>query len=82
MLSHLQSDVIQRFPNPALCVWVGMLVAQSCLTVGNPMNCNPPASSVCGILQARILEWVPFPSPGDLPEPGAKPGSPALQVDS
>ena len=35
-----------------------------------------------GILQARILEWVAFPSPGDLPDPGIKPGSPALQVDS
>ena len=30
----------------------------------------------------RILEWVPFPSPGDLPNPGIKPGSPALQADS
>ena len=37
---------------------------------------------VQGILQARILEWKPFPSPGDLPDPGIKPGSPALQADS
>ena len=29
----------------------------------------------------RILEWVPIPSPGDLPDPGIKLGSPALQVD-
>ena len=35
-----------------------------------------------GILQARILEWLPFPSPGHLPNPGIKPRSPALQVDS
>ena len=35
-----------------------------------------------GILQARILEWVAFPSPGDLPNPGIKPRSPALQEDS
>ena len=35
-----------------------------------------------GILQARILEWVPFPSPGDLPKPGIKPRSPTLQADS
>ena len=34
------------------------------------------------ILQARILEWVDFPSPEDLPNPGIKPRSPALQVDS
>ena len=38
--------------------------------------------TVHGILQARILEWVAFPSPGDLPNPGIEPRSPALQVDS
>jgi len=31
---------------------------QSCLTLCNPMHCNPPGSSVHGILQARVLEWV------------------------
>ena len=35
-----------------------------------------------GILQARILEWVLFPSPGDLLDPGIKLQSPALQADS
>ena len=35
-----------------------------------------------GILQARILEWVAIPSPGDLPNPGIKLRSPALQADS
>ena len=39
------------------------LFAQSCLTLCNPMDCSPPGSSVHGIAQARILEWVPFPSP-------------------
>ena len=34
------------------------LVAQSCLTLCDPMHCIPPGSSVLGILQARILEWV------------------------
>ena len=37
---------------------------------------------VHGILQARILEWVAFPSPGDLPHPGIEPRSPTLQADS
>ena len=37
---------------------VKMLVTQLCLTLCNPMNYNPPGSSVHGILQARILEWV------------------------
>ena len=39
---------------------------------------SPPGSSVHGISQARMLEWVPFPSPGDLPDPGIEPTSPAL----
>ena len=34
---------------------------QSCLTLCNPMDCSPPGSSVHGILQARILEWVAQP---------------------
>ena len=46
------------------------------------MDCNLPDSSVHGILQVRILEWVAFPSPGDLPDPGIEPRSPALQEDS
>ena len=38
--------------------------------------------TVHGIRQARILEWVAFPSPGDLPNPGTKPRCPTLQADS
>ena len=38
-------------------------VAQSCPTLCDPMDCSPPGSSVHGIFQARILEWVLFPSP-------------------
>ena len=44
------------------------------------MDCSPPGSSVHGISQARILEWVAFPSPGDLSEPGIEPTSPASPV--
>ena len=39
------------------CV-VCMLSCQSCLTLCNPMDCSPPGSSVHGVFQARILEWV------------------------
>ena len=39
---------------------------QSCLLFCNPMDCSPPGSSAHGILQARILEWVAMPPPGDL----------------
>ena len=51
-------------------------VAQSCLTLCDHLDCSPPGSSVYGILQARILEWLPFPSPEDLPDPGIEPSSP------
>ena len=46
------------------------------------MDCSPPGSSVRGSLQATILEWVAIPPPGDCPNPGTEPRSPALQVDS
>ena len=39
-------------------VKVKALVVQSCLTLCDPMDCGLPGSSVRGILQARILEWV------------------------
>ena len=51
---------------------------QSLPTVCNPVDRSPPGSSVHGILQARILEWVAISSSGDLPHPGIVPVSPAL----
>ena len=58
------------------------LVTQLCSTLCKPMDCSLPGSSVHGILQARILEWVAMPSSGDLPNPEIEPRSPALKVDS
>ena len=43
---------------------------RSCLSLCDPMDCSPPGSSVHGILQARILEWVAMPSSRDLSNPG------------
>ena len=40
------------------------------------MHCSPPGSSAIGIFQARILEWVAIPTPGDLPDPGVEATSP------
>ena len=70
-----------------MCVRVKSL--SSCSTLRDPMDCSPPDSSVCGILQERILEWIaisssrgkeywrglPSPPPGDLPNPGIEPRS-------
>ena len=55
-----------------VCVCTG---AQSCLTLCNAMDCSLPASSFCGSLQARILEWVAISPSGDLPDPGMEPAS-------
>ena len=44
-----------------------VLVAQSCPTICNHMDCSPPCSSVLEILQARILEWVAIPFRGSSP---------------
>ena len=43
------------------------------------MDYSPPGSSVHGILQVRILEWVAMPFSRDLPSPGMEPGSAALR---
>ena len=57
---------------------------QLCPTLCNPMDCSLPASSVHGILQARILEWVAMPSSWGSSQPRDQThgSSPALQADS
>ena len=59
-----------------------MLVAQSCLTLCDPMGYRLLGSSPHGFLQARILEWVVIPFSRGFSRPGIKPRSSALQVDS
>ena len=59
-----------------VCVCVCVCVTQLCPTLCNPMDYNLPGSSVHG------WSGLPFPSPGDLPNPGIKPRSPVLQVNS
>ena len=67
--------------SPQNKVWC-VLVTQSCLTLCIPMDCSPLGSSVHGISQARILGGLPFPSPGNLPDPEIEPRSSALQADT
>ena len=55
--------------------------AQSCLTLSSPLDCNPPGSSLHGIFRQENWSGLPFPPPEDLPDPGIKPKSPALQAD-
>ena len=65
---------------PAFLPWISCccLVAKSCPNLWDPMDYSPLGSSVHGILQARILEWAAIPFPGELPDPGIRPASPAL----
>ena len=68
-----------------VCVYVLMSVTQSCPTLCDPVDSSLPGFSAHGILQARILDWVAFLPPGELPNPGIEPKSlmsPALQVGS
>ena len=61
------------------------MLAQSlllCPTLCNRMDCSPPDSSVHGILQEKHGSELPCPPLGDLPDPGIKPVSPTLWVDS
>ena len=57
-----------------------MCVSQSCLTLCNPMDCSQQDSSVHGILQARILEWVAIPFSRGSSSPRDQ--TPTLQADS
>ena len=59
-----------------------MLVTQLCPTLCDPMDCSPPVSSVMRFSRQGYWSTLPFPSPGDLPNPGIEPRSPTLQADS
>ena len=62
---------------------VSVVHSFSCVRLwGDPMACSPPGSSIHGISQARIMEWVAISFSGDFPNPGIEPAFPALQVDS
>ena len=58
---YLNESILAPAQLYSVCVCVCVLVTQSCLTVCNPTDCSSPGSSVHGILQARILEWVAMP---------------------
>ena len=57
--------------------------AKSCPALCNLLDCSLPGSSVRGISKTRILEWITFSSPGNIPDPGIEPASPvtpALEI--
>ena len=73
------------------CLWWGsvcgvytmkvkVLVAQSCPTLSSTLDCRLLESSLHGVPQERILEWVSIPSSRDRLDPWLEPGFPALQA--
>ena len=76
---YLLSRLLTFFP--LIPASQSVLVVQSCLTLCDPTDCSPSGASVHGILQARVLGWLPFLSPGYVPDPGIESGSAILQAD-
>ena len=61
-----------------VCVCICYLVAKSCPTLCDPMDCSLPGTSIHRFPKQEYWNGLPFPSPGGLPDPGIKPMSPAL----
>ena len=57
-------------------------VAQSCPTLCDPVDCSPLGYTPMGFSRQEHWSGLPFPSPGDLPNPGIELRSPALQADA
>ena len=68
--------------NSSICSIVIVLVAESYLTLCDPVNCSPPGSSCTGFSRQECWGGLPHPSPEDLLDPGIEFWSPALQADS
>ena len=60
----------------------GVLVAQSCPTPATPWTVAHQAPRSMGFFSQEYWSGLPFPSPGDLPDPGIEPGSPEFQADA
>ena len=80
-LQHWQAGSLPLAPPgkpPNHKLWQSIILCAQlllCPTLCNPMDCSPPGSSIHGILQARILEWVAVPSSRDLPNLVIEPAS-------
>ena len=77
-LNHHEHDYLPQYNTFPMSIWrkgdcTHAKSLRWCPTLCNLMDYSPSGSSVQGILQARILEWVPCPSPGDLSSPGIEP---------
>ena len=91
MENFLEKNICTQYMFVFVCVCLyiyiyththGCLVAQSCLTLCDPLDYSPPGSSSMEFSRQEYWCGLPFPSPGDLPNPGVEPRSPALHADS
>ena len=81
-MSHIALSRGHQFENMSFPLSL-QSVSQSVVSNSlQPVDCSPPGSSVYGILQARILEWVAIRFSRGFPSPGIQHRSPALQADS
>ena len=69
----------RKFTDMKICLCAKLL--QSCPTLCDPMDCSQPGSSVHGFPRQEYWSGLPFPSPGDLPDPGIESTSPAWAGD-
>ena len=77
-IKHISTSLL----NHLLTISEWSEVPQSCPTLCDPMDCSLSGSSIHGIFQARVLEWIAISFSRDLPDPGIEPGSHALQADA
>ena len=68
--------------NFGYCLGGGGLVTKSCLTLVTSWTVAYQAPLSMGFSRQEYWSGLPFPSPGDLPDPRIEPGSPALQADA
>ena len=80
-LSHI-IEVGNQCANSARYTAVLCLVAQSCLTLCDPMDLAHQAPPSMEFSRQEYWSGLPFPSPGDLPDPGIEPGSPTFWADA
>ena len=76
---HFQPDFSSSFgPDNQVVKISESEVTQSCPTLCDPMDCSPTSPPSMEFSRQEYWSGLPFPSPGDLPDPGTEPGSPAL----